>query len=335
MARIKDGYLKVDKIVLFFSDFQGLTGGHLKAWHYYNHVKSTPGYTAYLYLSGTSKFDKENPWFNEGKYIISDYWLITPDLLFIDGMEWELIEPEYLQYINVPIINLIQGIQHSKPGNPRYQFLTHRAIRISVSSAVQNAILATKIVNGPTILIENGLNIEELPEVLESAEKDIDLFVVGIKNWYLAKRLRTILPIFKLLFPSIRKLEIEFLMEGTERSTFLHKLSRSKISLLLPFREEGFYLPALEAMHLHSRVVVYDCLGNRDFCRNGENCYLTNYNILSIVYSLYKALHEVKEQCSTMDTRAAETVEQFSIEREQMAFQKILYKAADLWGSHL
>ena len=37
-------------------------------------------------------------------------------------------------------------------------------------------------------------------------------------------------------------------------------------------RHEGFCLPVLEAMAAGAPVVCTDADGNRDFCRDGENC---------------------------------------------------------------
>ena len=49
-------------------------------------------------------------------------------------------------------------------------------------------------------------------------------------------------------------------------------MARARVTLYLPNRLEGFYIPALEGMALGTLVVCPDSVGNRSYCRDGENC---------------------------------------------------------------
>src|SRR5205823_13711109 len=63
-----------------------------------------------------------------------------------------------------------------------------------------------------------------------------------------------------------------------ERAEYLHRLTQAKVTVTLPRPTEGFYLPALEAMACGAIVVCPDCVGNRDFCRDGANCFRPAYD---------------------------------------------------------
>ena len=167
---------------------------------------------------------------------------------------------------NGPIINLIQHVHHGDPGHPLSGFLRHRAIRICVSEEVRAAIEAVGV-NGPTVVIPNGIDQGDLPAVAAPAERPVDWLVCGLKDdrSALARELA-------------RRLEleggwgrVEMLTKLLPRAEFLAALARAGAVVLLPRATEGFYLPALEAMALGALVVCPDCVGNRSFCRDGDN----------------------------------------------------------------
>ena len=54
----------------------------------------------------------------------------NPDMLFLDGRDWEKLSEEERDSSRIPILNLIQHVRHGFKDNPRYAFLRHRAIRI-------------------------------------------------------------------------------------------------------------------------------------------------------------------------------------------------------------
>ena len=48
--------------VLFYRDFKRFTGGDLKVWDYFNHVRSSPRHSAHVRFSAESVWDATNPW---------------------------------------------------------------------------------------------------------------------------------------------------------------------------------------------------------------------------------------------------------------------------------
>ncbi len=48
--------------VLFYRDFQGFTGGHLKVWNYFNHTLKSKDYQPYVSFTPNSLWNSTNPW---------------------------------------------------------------------------------------------------------------------------------------------------------------------------------------------------------------------------------------------------------------------------------
>ena len=50
------------KTVLFHRNYQRFQGGHLKVFHYFEHVRSSSSYNARIRFSSNSVWDASNPW---------------------------------------------------------------------------------------------------------------------------------------------------------------------------------------------------------------------------------------------------------------------------------
>jgi hypothetical protein len=125
------------KQVLFHRDFRALTGGHLKVWHYFNHVRSSGTHWAHVRFTAESRWDESNPWWPLRDEVRHRTPAAAPDLLFLDGLDWKRLDPASRERSPVPVVNLIQGVRHADPALERYAFLAHRAIRICVSEEVK------------------------------------------------------------------------------------------------------------------------------------------------------------------------------------------------------
>ena len=111
--------------VLFHRDYRCFQGGHLKVWHYFNHVNSIPGYCAKVFFSPNSIMDKTNPWINEKSLVVNEYDPANADIIFIAGQDWEALEKNFCNAPKKPIINFLQGTRHADPKSPLYNFLQY------------------------------------------------------------------------------------------------------------------------------------------------------------------------------------------------------------------
>jgi glycosyltransferase involved in cell wall biosynthesis len=311
--------------IFFYRDFLGLTGGHLKVWHYFNYIISFPEYIPYIYFSQKTVWDASNPWLNIDKKHRLFQPLSNPDIIFMEGMDWEILDEKYKHNSPVPIINLIQHIRHSFSDNPRYPFLQHKAIRICVSEEVKSYLEKTGRVNGPLFTIPCSIDLEQLPLALPYAQKKDEILIAAFKEPELGRQLKQQLEVFGK--------PVKLLTSRLLRKDYLELVNRAKLTIFLPNQKEGegFYLPALEGMALGCLVICPDCIGNRSFCLQGHNCFRPDYDIDSIINAVKIALGLSPGEAERMLAKARVTASQHSLMAEKEGFFNILTKVRELW----
>jgi glycosyltransferase involved in cell wall biosynthesis len=296
--------------LLFHRDFQGLTGGHLKVWHYFQHAAHSRRFQRRIHLTPRSIRDQRNPWHQTAAPVLSTWMPEAADRLFLAGLDWQAVPEE----TTVPVINLIQGVRHADPADPRRAFLARPATRICVSQEVADAILATGLVNGPVHVIPNGIDPAELPRA--APRRDIKVLIAGAKNPAFAAAL-----LEPLKAAGIRP---ECLLEAMPRGDFLHFLARAEVVVTLPLEREGFFLPALEAMAAGALVVCPDCVGNRGFCRDRETAFRPPFSVEAVAEAVMAAVALDPARSAAMRQAAGDEVLCHSLDGERAAFLRIL-----------
>lgn len=309
--------------VLFYRDFKQFSGGHLKVWHYYRHLLESGEFRPAIYFSKESAWTSENPWFEYRKICEITWDPRAADMLFLAGTDWLMLDGVAPISSRIPIVNLIQGIRHAEPEDIRSRFLSHKAIRICISAQVAESIYATGKVNGPIFVIPNAINLDELPSSIDHSIRETEVLVAGLKNRPLAIKISD----------SLTKIgmQVETLLTCLPRSHFLKKIGNAKVTLLLPFESEGFYLPAIEAMALESLLVCPDCIGNRSFCRDGVNCFLPAYRLPDIVQAVKRAAALNPPERQTIIRSALETVSRHTLSQEKIEFLNIMGNVKRIW----
>ena len=72
----------------------------------------------------------------------------------------------------------------------------------------------------------------------------------------------------------------------------VNELLNQAAVLVQTSRHEGFCLPLLEAMAAGTPVVCTDAHGNRDFCRDGENCLMVDPDPASVAAAMRRVLDD-------------------------------------------
>jgi glycosyltransferase involved in cell wall biosynthesis len=311
------------KKVYFYRNFKRFTGGHLKVWDYFNHIKMTANFTPFIYMESGGDVSDNNPWLSSAQNKLPEWSPLEADVLFLAGMDWfTLPYPERKKWPK-PVINLIQGFRHSIPDTPLYDCLSNHAIRICVSQEVANSILATGKVNGPVFTIPNGIDYSFINNIKPNGSKEFDLLIVGLKNPNMAKELEI----------ACKKLPITIkcLTEIKPRLDFIRAMAASRIAVLLPSVTEGFYLPAIEAMALGTIVICPDCIGNRSFCINGDNCLVPTYTLDGIFEAVNTVTIMNSNGLNRIRNSAIAVSKLHNLENERQSFFDILNLTSKIW----
>lgn len=298
-----------DRTLLFHRDYRGLTGGHLKVRHYFSHAEYSTHFRPRIFFTPESIRGPENPWHGIAPPPLESWRPAEAAALFVAGLDWEAVpDPS-----PVPVINLIQSVRHAHPKDPRRPFLARPAVRICVSKEVADAIAGTGAVNGPIHVIPNGIDLENVPL---TAEKDIHVLLAGLKNPPFAAAVASRL--------AATGMAVEVTDSMLPRPAFLDLISRARVAVMLPHHEEGFYLPALEAMAAGAIVVCPDCTGNRGFCRNKETAFRPRYTVDDVVAATIAAMTQSPRDAAAMRTAGVAESQKHGLASERSAFLEIL-----------
>ena len=311
------------EVVLFYRDFRRFTGGGLKVWDYFNHVLASPRHVPRISFSSGSLWDESNPWRGHERFIVAPEDRTSAEILFLGGKDWPSVPEAERDSSRRPIINLVQGVRHAWSRTPESAYLRHRAIRICVSEEVAAALRATRRVEGPLFVIPNALDRTTLPTPRPAVERDLDLLIVADKQPVFGRLMRA-----RLWRPGQR---LRLLTSAIPRADFLDLLCRARVTLFLPNRAEGFYLPALEGMALGTVVVCPDCVGNRSFCVPQHSCLRPAFDFRSIVAAVRAAQQLPDLAVAEMLRNARATASRHDSSSERRAFLNILQNVDQLW----
>lgn len=300
------------KSMAFIRDYVQFSGGHLKVFDYFNHVASSGLYKPQIKFTERSRFDATNPW-TRADIACAETWF-SSEAFFVAGIDWRLLTDAGVDLTNRPVINLIQGIRHASPQDERFIYLNRRALRICVSEEVADAVRKSGRANGEVLTIPIGLHLDALV-ALQNVSKNCEVFIAGLKAPELAIRCAD----------ALRNKGVSVVVQTLpmQRSAFLDQMAAARVALLLPMHEEGFYLPALEAMASNVCVVVPDCIGNRTFCLDGTNCIISAFDLLSLTQAVLGLLARPEQQIH-LKTAGRTTAATYNIDRERQQFIELL-----------
>lgn len=298
------------RTMLFHRKYQAYTGGHLKVLDYYRHTLAAEGYRAEIYLTPDSKPD--HLWRSEVGQV-AHYLPTKADVLFIAGMDWSALHPYPAIEERIPVVNLVQHVKHAAPHEQLYRFLSRRATRICVSAEVAAALEATGRCNGPIHVIPAGIDRKLLPSGRQ--DPSVDVFICGYKRPRLAMDVARRL--------AQRGLAVDCLVAPIPRADFLARMSNASQVVLLPHPEEGFYLPALEAMAIGCVVTCPDCIGNRAFCIDGETSIVPKPDAAAIEAAVVRIMQSPAE-AQKLRSSAMSLSLKFDLSAERVAYHQIL-----------
>ncbi len=294
--------------ISFFRQYYGYTGGHQKVRDYLQHFLDL-GFEASLYLENRASFKRELFDDIKGLKYQTHYKPNQFDIVFLAGMDWQ----HYLatKEQDKPIINLIQHVRHGEAGQELFNFLKHEAIRVCVSQAVKDAI--EPYANGPCHVIRMGHDIPVKPSPIKSN----DVYILANKQPKLGIQLE------KELSKKGHKTIIHSRYVDTAK--VLSAMASSRITITLPHKTEGFYLPGIEAAYLSDVAIVPDCIANREYCGRFSNIVSCGLDEQSILVA-YERAHSLLQSKSLVlrNWYAKRIVQSYSLVKERDALKNLL-----------
>src|SRR4051794_37974644 len=107
------------RTILFIHGFKRFSGGHLKVWNYFNHVLASAVFEPRIWFPGRTNWEGGNPWEDAREYVIAPEAPIRPDAFFIRGRHWRMLDRYPHRDTSIPIINLVQHVDHADKENRR------------------------------------------------------------------------------------------------------------------------------------------------------------------------------------------------------------------------
>lgn len=300
--------------MLFHRRFAGYSGGHGKVWHYFQHVEAHPDWRAAIHFTADS-IDGGNPW-RQARAPETPWLPDGADALFLAGEDWQAWPRDDPAK---PVINLIQGVRHADPGLPLHGHLVRPAIRICVGRPVADAILSTGRVRGPVCVIDAAIE-AILPHGDDA--RMLPVFIAAQKQPALGRDIAR-----HLHAAGIAAILAD---DWWPRATFLDTMRRACVAVLLPLREEGLYLPGLEAMAAGAAVVMPDAVGNRAYARHGHNALMPERDAQSIGEAAIALLRDDRLAARLTQAGSA-TALQRDLATERAQLHGILDNLESLW----
>lgn len=292
----------------FYRDYQRYTGGHQKFRDYLEHTAALPNTECSLYVENSCSIMPNLFKSIPNVSTVHAYQPENADVAFLAGMDWNV----YLKHkkSGQNVVNLVQHVRHADPTHPLHSFLSHRALRICVSEAVRQAILP--FANGDCVTIKMG---HTIPIVKE--QKQWDLYILGKKNPKMAETIEN--------WAALKNMRVRADSGLVSREAVFSNLAKARVALVLPNPTEGFFLPGIEAMALADRVVVPDCVGNREYCQPYTNITLCDYNAESCIKALEFAFDRLNTSMQMFEKfRGVRSADSYNMQTERSRYQEIL-----------
>jgi len=308
--------------VLLFRTYDGFTGGHLKLAQIGERLARW-GHDVGLHFNRPPLQDADFPW-GTGTLaqVVNDPDGFQPQLLVLAGEDWT--SAEALAASGLPVIHFVQGFRPLRP--PLDRFLARAALRITTSPQVAEALLAHPFLNGPVHCVPNHLD----PLVWQMAVRDADApgpsLILGYKQPTLAAATA------QLLQARMPQQAVDLVLAPLARKLWLQRLAQSRVAILLPQADEGFHLPALEAMRLGVAVVTTDAIGNRWHCRDGQTARVVDAQAQNLAVAAEALVrdHDLRKHLVRGGAALAATVGPLA---EDQAWAQVLAQAGAPWSA--
>ncbi|BFT31567.1 hypothetical protein D210916BOD24_27430 [Alteromonas sp. D210916BOD_24] len=294
------------KKISFLRHYHGYTGGHQKVRDYLAHFINLD-WTPTLFLSNKAKTNTNL--FSDLDNVVYEqkYQPEAADVAFLAGMDWQYYLPK--RQPNQPVINLIQHVRHADPSEQLFKFLQEPAIRLCVSQAVTDAI--SPYANGPCHTIRMG---HRFPSIQSPIKREI--YILASKQPELGNELAswaTELGYRTLCHTSTQ-----------EKKDVMMSMASSRLTVALPHKTEGFFLPGIEAMYYSKMAVVPECVANKEYYSRFANIVMPKYTKQDIQLAIKSALNQPLSMTKMRSYMGKRIAKSYSLENERKELKQHL-----------
>jgi len=314
-VRTAEGRLRI----VYVTEDTGVGGGHRVAFEHLNRLAAR-GHECELYSLGGPPdwFDLQVP-----VRTFETYGELAEALAEVDGIKvatwWNTAAPVWQASVRRGIpVYLVQDIETSYyPDQPRMHAAVLESYREEFRYLTTSTWVADRLreLNLPPTIVAPGVNLETFRE-LDVPREDRVLLALGRNNPL--KDLDLTIEAWRSMGddgPELWMYGIEPELAEPFGARYFTAPSDSEVCELLnratalvqTSRHEGFCLPLLEAMAAGTPVVCTDAHGNRDFCRDGENCLMADRDPESVRAALERVFAdpELRGRLCAEGTRTA------------------------------
>ena len=324
--------LKNRKIYFFTPTFSPV-GGVIKIFDYLNHALSfgmnpivvcPKKYHFYRPLFKNPQFQHIKP--HKGiSFLQPEQMKISKEdfVFFSSPPDYFIIEKKLpTNYPTKRLIHLLQNVNQANPETNQgldIKVLSYSMSRIACLEPILTAIKPHIDPNDPVEMILLGHNIDFFSKARSGGlPKKIN---VGYTTWKnklgdeVASR--------------IKKQRRQFAFKSIRGKATWPKLKDfyhwTDVFLCTPDREEGIYLPGVEAMAAGSIVVTPDAVGNRVYCQFDQNCVYTEWGSAGSYINALTSLAEMPSQeIDKMRSQGYKAIRPYSLTQEREKFRIFL-----------
>ncbi|MGI8505786.1 MAG: glycosyltransferase [Solirubrobacteraceae bacterium] len=335
-VRTGEGALRV----VYVTEDTGVGGGHRDVFEHLNGLLQR-GHEAELWTLGA-----EPDWFDLAAPVRSfeDYDELVAALAPVEAIKvatwWNTAGPVWQASVvhGIPVY-FVQDIEVSYyPGNPPLQDAVLASYRhefryMTISSWNRDRL---RELGFDAVLIPPGIDLENFRPLPDVARREDMVLALGRSNplknlgltiaaWRKLAEPRPELCLFGIEPHLVSEAGIRYVTSPSDDE--VNRLFNQATAFLQTSSHEGFCLPALESMATGGAVVCTDAHGNRDFCRDGENCLMPELSAQAVAQATQRLLGD-RALRSRLGRAGIETAADYAWGRRLDALERFLSDVA-------
>jgi hypothetical protein len=156
------------------------------------------------------------------------------------------------------------------------------------------------------------------------SEKSNDLYILATKQPELGQRLYT--------WALAKGIKVIMHHMATPREVIYQTMAASLVTITIPNKTEGFYLPGIEAMALSDWAIVPDCIASREYSLGRANISSCDLNELACQRAILHSLNKARGwKLFVSKWHGRRLLASYSVMQERENYHEMLGELAETW----